>query len=65
MGLRVVDGIDITDFEKRFGKSIYQIYGDRIKKLINRQLLQLNDNRLSLTPEGFFLGNEVFAEFLL
>ncbi|AZR73177.1 hypothetical protein BBF96_07130 [Anoxybacter fermentans] len=65
MGLRVLEGVSLDEFRKRFGESLLEIYGTQIKKLIKLGLLNLKGNYLALTEKGLFLGNEVFAEFLL
>ena len=64
MGLRMIEGIDIEEFYKRFGTDIYNVYGDQIKYLIQNGLLMVNKNRLRLTVRGVDLSNQVFVEFI-
>ena len=65
LGLRKLEGVSSRDFEKKFGKSINDIYPVKIEQLINKGLLTWEDDYLRLTRKGLFLGNEVFQEFLL
>lgn len=64
MGLRVISGIDLLEFEQRFGQSLITVYGAQVKKLLDLGLVELTTEKLALTERGIFLGNEVFLEFL-
>ena len=65
LGLRMVDGISAQVFNKKFGVSIFKIFGDVINKNIRRGLLKVDGDKIFLTARGLSLGNEVFADFLL
>ncbi len=65
MGLRLLRGIDLEDFEYRFGSSLMEIYSSQVQKLLDLGLIALQDGRILLTEQGLYLGNEVFVEFLL
>lgn len=65
MGLRVLEGISLLEFRKRFDLSLMAVYKTQVEKLLDLGLVKLADERLALTERGIFLGNEVFAEFLL
>lgn len=64
LGLRKSDGVSATHFEKKFGHSLDEIYGDTLKMLINKGLIEQNKESFKLTYRGLFRGNEVFQEFL-
>lgn len=64
LGLRMLRGINLPDFERRFGKSIDSEFGDKINKLHNEQLLEYTDERLKLTHKGILFSNEVFVELV-
>ncbi len=64
LGLRLMDGLDIEEFSKRFGENIKDIYPDEIKKLTDLGLLEIRSQRLRLTERGLMLGNIVFSEFV-
>lgn len=65
MGLRKINGVDINEFQKRFDKSIYEVYGKIIDKYLKDKLLILNDNRLYLSPRGIEVSNMVMSDFIL
>lgn len=65
MGLRILSGISINEFQKRFGVNIESIYKDVIDKNINKKLLVLENNKLRLTEKGIELSNSVMSDFIL
>lgn len=65
MGLRKVSGISEEDFQKRFKKNIFSIYGSSIEKFISYKLLQNEGRRIFLTPRGMEISNTIMSEFLL
>ncbi len=64
LGLRLYDGINIKDFEKRFGIDIIKSYSRQIDELSGFGLLEYDNKDLRLTLRGRLLGNEVFWRFL-
>lgn len=64
LGLRKSNGVSISSFEKKFGKSLEVVYGDTIQQLIQDGLVERSDDRVKLTRIGVFRGNEVFQQFL-
>ncbi len=65
MGLRLThEGISAHAFEARFDRSLDEVFGDEIEKLIGLGLLTWNDHALCLTPRGRLLGNQVFMHFV-
>jgi oxygen-independent coproporphyrinogen-3 oxidase len=65
MGLRLLqEGVSAERFQQRFGVSLEQAYGQQIRDLIARGLLERLPDRLRLTTKGHLLGNQVFVEFL-
>ncbi len=65
LGLRMTAGVLPSDFKKAFGVSIYQIYGEKIKKLTANGLLEERADRIFLSKKGLDLANMVFSEFLI
>ena len=64
LGLRLTDGVTGDSFNARFGQTLMNVFGAAIQELEEVGLLQWNGDRLSLTPRGRLLGNEVFQRFL-
>lgn len=64
LGLRKAEGISKRHFEERFGQRIDDVFGDAVDRLLQRNLLVEEGDRIFLTKQGVFLGNEVFQEFI-
>ena len=65
MGLRLIKGIDKSEFKKRFHENISYYYGDVIRKHIGNRLLEDDDGFIRLTSKGLDLSNKVEVDFLL
>jgi len=71
LGLRLVRGVSLADFERQFGIAADRVYGDVIAKSISEQLLIRSmdsvsgEESLCLTEKGLDLSNYVMARFLL
>ena len=65
MGLRMVYGIDLLNFEKKFGVDINSIYKEIIEKNIKGGLLVVKENKMFLTAKGMELSNSVMSDFIL
>lgn len=65
LGLRKIEGVSIEEFEKRFSKDIFNVYGKIIEKYRNLNLLKINNSRLMLTAKGIEVSNSIMSEFLL
>ena len=64
MGLRLSEGIKISDFKNRFGITPEGMYKDTITELLSHKLIERNQSSIKLTERGRLLGNEVFSRFL-
>lgn len=64
MGLRMIEGIEKLEFERRFKKNIYSIYNSQINNNIKKGLLLDKDERIKLTPLGIEFSNEVMCQFI-
>ncbi|MGI6713299.1 MAG: radical SAM family heme chaperone HemW [Bacillota bacterium] len=64
LGLRMLQGLDVHRFQRRFGLSLKDKYGKQVDKMVNLGLLELTGSRLKLSARGVLLANEVFMEFL-
>lgn len=65
LGLRKMAGVPKAEFYQSFGRSMSQIYGDVIKKLVSQGLLAETRDAVYLTEDGISVSNYVMAEFLL
>jgi len=62
LGLRKAIGLDLNEFENRFETNFTEKYGHIINKF--RNLLEINDGKIKLKPEAYFISNEIFSEFM-
>lgn len=68
LGLRKTDGIRLKDFKEEFGEDIKRVYGNIMKKQVEKELALFEgegeDERFMLTERGLEVSNIVMAEFL-
>lgn len=64
MGLRLIKGINLNSFKKRFGAPLGSLFRKEIKELTAKELVELTGSHLKLTDKGLFLANEVFEKFV-
>lgn len=64
MQLRLRDGVDVRQFQRRFGLSIEAVYGEQIAELCAEGLLEIAQTRLRLTTRGVRFANEAAQRFL-
>lgn len=65
LGLRMMCGISRTDFEERFKKDIYEVYGPVLNKYIDQGFLATYEDRIYLTDAGIDVSNVILADFIL
>ena len=65
LGLRMMRGVSRKEFERRFKRSMDEVYGEVIAKYIGLGLLEEADGWVRLTKKGIDVSNQVLAEFLL
>lgn len=64
LGLRLINGISVADFQNRYQVPIHSIYGEKIEKMVKSGLLIEEANGIRLTNQGLNLANKVFVEFI-
>jgi len=64
LGLRLVEGLSLAAFRRRFGVSLLSAYRPAVAELTALGLLERANGRLRLTPTARLLGNEAFVRFL-
>lgn len=65
LGLRLTEGVSKAEFQRQFGVSMEQIYGEVIRENTAKGLLIDEAGYVRLTREGMDLSNYVMAQFLL
>ena len=61
LGLRLMRGIDLQNYEARFGKNMRSEYNGELDRLSEAGLIEIDEGLLRLTTRGALLSNEVFA----
>lgn len=64
LGLRMMAGIDIIEFEASTGFTIGELAGDSIARHVTNGLLEFHDGRLRLTREGRFVADTITVDLL-
>ncbi len=65
LGLRMMCGVSREDFEERFNKDIYEVYGPVLNKYIDEGFMDTQGDRIFLTDRGIDVSNVILADFLL
>lgn len=65
LGLRKVAGVDVKDFQNRFGMPIEKVYEKEIESNINKGLLTRQADMLKLSEYGIDICNTVMSDFIL
>lgn len=64
LGLRLMEGVSDTKFQRYFGCTLRQEYGAVIARFEKMGLLQWKGDCLALTQQGISVSNQVMAEFM-
>ena len=64
IGLRKIDGVSISSFERKFGINPLFYFRFEIEKLVNEELIEVDLDNIKLTNKGLDLANQVFQEFV-
>ena len=63
-GLRLVDGIDLTAIDTRYGVDVWSRFGPDLAPFIEQGCLHREGSRLWLTRDGMLVAHEVMAVFV-
>ncbi len=66
-GMRREEGISLREFERRFGKKLFEVYPEQeglIREYVEKGMLLLDENRMHFTIKGVDVSNTVLAEFV-
>lgn len=64
LGLRKIDGVQISKFKAKFGDNPIYLFRNELKKLSDEKLINVDDNNIRLTNRGIDLANLVWEEFV-
>jgi len=63
-GLRLVDGIDLTGIDIRYGVDVWARFGADLQPFVDEGYLRHDGSRLRLTREGMLIAHEVMTVFV-
>ena len=63
MGLRMMQGVSVEDFIRRFGQKPAELY-PQINTWLEEGLMESRDAGLRLTRRGLMLADEIFVVFV-
>ena len=64
LGLRMLKGISISEFEQKFDENPIMIYKKSLNKLNNYGLIVIDGDIIRLSEKGLDLANVVWEEFI-
>lgn len=64
LGLRKIDGVDISAFKAKFAQNPLFLFRKEIQKLVDEGLLVIDLNQIRLTRRGLDLANIVWEQFV-
>lgn len=64
LGFRKIEGVDISKFKERFIDNPIFLYREKLNKLVEEGLIEIDLNNIRLTNKGLNLANQVFEEFI-
>ena len=64
LGLRMNEGIQISDFKEKYNFDFEKEYRNEIEKLSKMELIEIDNNLMKLTQKGREISNSVFVEFI-
>lgn len=64
LGLRLRQGINISEINNKFNIDFEKKYSSTIKKYIDLHLMKIQNGFCKLTENGFLLSNEIMCEFI-
>ena len=64
LGLRLLRGMDLVEYRRRFGLDLRKENADDIARLLDAGLIDIDNDLLRLTRHGALLSNEVFSAFI-
>ena len=62
--LRLTEGVDLTNIERRYGVDVWRRYGADLAPFVSAGILVREPSRLRLTRRGMLLAHEVMAVFV-
>lgn len=65
LGLRMIRGVSRAEFQDRFKRDLYEVYGDVINKYSDQGYIIVDEDRVRLSDKGLDVSNYILSDFLL
>lgn len=65
LGLRMMQGVSVSEFQILYGHTIEEVYGSALNKWQNTGYLIRQNGYIRLTEKGIDVSNVIMADFLL
>lgn len=65
LGMRLESGISEAEFEAMFGRSIYDVFAEPLKKNLSRGTIVSNGGRLHIPRQYTYVSNAIMSDFVL
>ncbi|WP_061994986.1 radical SAM family heme chaperone HemW [Clostridium sp. ATCC 25772] len=65
LGLRKIAGVNKKQFQLKFSKDIYEIYGEIINRFKGLKMINDDGEKIYLTEKGIEVSNSIMCEFIL
>ena len=62
--MRLAEGVNLVNFEERFGVGFNDIYGERFSRYIDSGYVIKKDGKIAFSDRGFFLSNYILSDIL-
>lgn len=64
MGIRFKKGMNLSLFQETFHQSFLEVYGEKIKPLLQKNLVEINDSYFKCTEQGYEIMNSILVELM-
>ena len=64
LGLRQIDGVQISKFKEKFVDNPIYLFRNQLKKLVDQELINIEEDNIKLSNKGIDLANLVWEEFI-
>ena len=64
MGIRLKKGMNLSLFQETFHQSFLEVYGEKIKPLLQKNLVEINDSYFKCTEQGYEIMNSILVELM-
>lgn len=63
LGLRMVKGVNVINFETKYGQTVYEAFPS-VKNLLNKKLLKLKKKQLYIPENKLYLSNSILTDLV-